>query len=168
MPGRDEVVQTFQRDTQATKNEYAQAKKQIDDQFKKDQRRAKKAKEEAGWQALAFFEGSRDEGIKWRRGDRGQVGRRAIDELHVKQEDGRLRPQAVRQARGSPSGSRRGSGGRSRLRRAPAASVHCDPPDRGRVAGHGRRGEQPRAEDQPADDPLAEPSEDHDSHRGGS
>ena len=53
------MTQTFQRDTQACKNEYAQTKKQIDEQFKKDQRRAKKAKEETGWQALAFFEGSR-------------------------------------------------------------------------------------------------------------
>ncbi len=65
---RDQVVQTFQRDTQATKAEYDQTKKQIDDQLKKDTRRAKKTKEETGWQALAMFEGSRDEGIKWRRG----------------------------------------------------------------------------------------------------
>ena len=35
---------------------------------KKDSRRAKKTKEETGWQALAMFEGQRDEGIKWRRG----------------------------------------------------------------------------------------------------
>jgi hypothetical protein len=64
---REQVVQTFQRDTQATKDEYASTKKQIDDQSKKDQRRAKKAKEEAGWQALALFEGARDDGVKWRR-----------------------------------------------------------------------------------------------------
>ena len=65
---RDTVVQTFQRDTQATKNEYEQKKKENDEQLKKDSRRAKKTKEEAGWQALAMFEGQRDEGIKWRRG----------------------------------------------------------------------------------------------------
>jgi hypothetical protein len=64
---RDQVVATFQRDTQATKDEYALTKKQIDEQLKKDQRRAKKTKEEAGWQALALFEGARDDGIKWRR-----------------------------------------------------------------------------------------------------
>ena len=64
---RDQVVQTFQRDTQATKNEYEQKKKENDDQLKKDSRRAKKTKEETGWQALAMFEGQRDEGIKWRR-----------------------------------------------------------------------------------------------------
>jgi len=82
---RDEVLQTFQRDSQACKNEYAQAKKQIDDQLKKDQRRAKKAKEETGWQALAFFEGSRDEGVKWRRG--GDANWRAeLDALAVKKE----------------------------------------------------------------------------------
>ena len=65
---RDEVGQTFQRDTQACKNEYAQEKKEIEEQFKKEHRRAKKTKEETGWQALAFFEGSREEGVKWRRG----------------------------------------------------------------------------------------------------
>jgi DNA segregation ATPase FtsK/SpoIIIE, S-DNA-T family len=64
---RDQVVQTFQRDTQATKNEFEQKKKENDEQLKKDSRRAKKTKEEAGWQALAMFEGSRDDGIKWRR-----------------------------------------------------------------------------------------------------
>jgi hypothetical protein len=57
------VLQTFQRDSQACDAEYTQTKQQIDDQFKKEQRRAKKIKEEAGWQALAFYEGSRDEGI---------------------------------------------------------------------------------------------------------
>ena len=65
---REQVVQTFQRDTHATKSEYEQTKKQIDDELKKETRRAKKKKEETGWQALAMFEGSRDDGIKWRRG----------------------------------------------------------------------------------------------------
>src|SRR5262249_16861528 len=64
---KQEVEQTYQRDTQACQAEYAQAKQAADDQLKKDQRRAKKVKEEAGWQALAVFEGTRDEGIKWRR-----------------------------------------------------------------------------------------------------
>jgi len=83
---RDQVVATFERDTQATKDEYAQTKKQIDDQLKKDQRRAKKAKEETGWQALAFFEGSRDEGVKWRRAtDADWNG--ALQELQIKEAD---------------------------------------------------------------------------------
>ena len=73
---RDQVVQTFQRDTQATKAEYEQTKKQNDEQLKKDTRRAKKAKEETGWQALAMFEGQRDEGIKWRRGTDAELERR--------------------------------------------------------------------------------------------
>ncbi len=85
MLARDEVSQTFQRDSQACKAEYAQAKKQIEEQFKKDQRRAKKAKEETGWQALAFFEGSREEGVKWRRAtDANWHG--ALDEFHLKKE----------------------------------------------------------------------------------
>jgi DNA segregation ATPase FtsK/SpoIIIE, S-DNA-T family len=82
---RDEVSQTFQRDTQACKNEYAQKKKEIDDQFKKDHRRAKKVKEETGWQALAFFEGSKEEGVKWRR--RADADWRVVlDELHLKKD----------------------------------------------------------------------------------
>jgi hypothetical protein len=83
---RDEAVQTFERDTQATKDAYAHARKQIDDQMKKDQRRAKKTKEEAGWQALALFEGSRDEGIKWRRATDANWAD-AVAELEMKQAD---------------------------------------------------------------------------------
>jgi hypothetical protein len=83
---REEQVQTFQRDTQATKQEYDQTKKQIDDLLKKDQRRAKKAKEEAGWQALAFFEGSRDEGVKWRRATDANWGE-LIQVFHFKQDE---------------------------------------------------------------------------------
>jgi DNA segregation ATPase FtsK/SpoIIIE, S-DNA-T family len=83
--GRDEVSQAFQRDTLACKNDYAQAKKQIDELFKKDHRRAKKAKEETGWQALAFFEGSREEGVKWRRGV-DSSWRGVLDELHLKKD----------------------------------------------------------------------------------
>jgi hypothetical protein len=83
---RNEAVQTFESTTQATKDEYAQAKKQIDDQLKKDQRRAKKTKEETGWQALALFEGARDDGIKWRRAtDANWAG--ALAELEIKQAD---------------------------------------------------------------------------------
>ncbi len=82
---RDEVSQTFQRDTQACKNDYAQAKKQIDEQFKKDHRRAKKVKEETGWQALAFFEGSKEEGVKWRR-SADSNWRAVLDELHLKKD----------------------------------------------------------------------------------
>jgi len=83
---REQQVQTFQRDTQATKDEYAQTKKQIDDQLRKDQRRAKKAKEETGWQALAFFEGSRDEGVKWRRATDANWNE-AVQIFHIKQDD---------------------------------------------------------------------------------
>ena len=79
------MIQTFQRDSQACQNDYAQKKKDIDDQFKKDQRRAKKAKEETGWQALAFFEGSKEEGVKWRRGADANW-HAALDELHLKKE----------------------------------------------------------------------------------
>jgi DNA segregation ATPase FtsK/SpoIIIE, S-DNA-T family len=82
---RQEVVQIFQRDTQATQQEYAAVKKQHDDQLKKDQRRAKKAKDETGWQALAFFEGSRDEGVKWRRGTESDWAHK-ISEFHVAQD----------------------------------------------------------------------------------
>ena len=98
------MSQTFQRDTQACKNDYAQTKKQIDEQFKKDQRRAKKAKEETGWQALAFFEGSREEGVKWRRGADANW-HAALDELHLKKETAEYVLEAVRQARGKSSGS---------------------------------------------------------------
>ena len=72
----------FSATRQATEDEYAQTKQQIDDQFKKEQRKAKKAKEETGWQALAFFEGTRDEGIKWRRATEANWSA-AIQELHV-------------------------------------------------------------------------------------
>ncbi len=82
---RQEVAAVFQRDTKATEDAYAQAKQQADDQFKKEQRRAKKTKDEAGWQALAFFEGTRDEGVKWRRGTEANWSA-AIQDLHVNQE----------------------------------------------------------------------------------
>ena len=127
---RDQVVQTFQRDTQATKNEYAQTKKQIDDQLKKDPRRAKKTKEEAGWQALAMFEGSRDEGIKWRRGTEANW-HEAIGFLHQKQANaeyvlkrcGRLANVAAREAtcRGRDAAGR----GRARRREAAARSQNA-------------------------------------------
>src|SRR5262249_42494699 len=82
---RQEVAATFQRDTKATEDAYAGAKQQADEQFKKDQRRAKKTKDEAGWQALAFFEGTRDEGIKWRRATESNWSH-SIQDLHVNQE----------------------------------------------------------------------------------
>ncbi len=64
---KQQVAQSYARDTQTANNDYAQAKKEQDDLLRKDQKRAKKAKDETGWQALAVFEGSRDEGTKWRR-----------------------------------------------------------------------------------------------------
>jgi hypothetical protein len=82
---REEVVQTYARDRLACQNDYAQAKKQIDEQFKKEQRKAKKSKEDAGFHALAYFEASREDGVKWRRAaDSRWHG--ALDELHVKKE----------------------------------------------------------------------------------
>ena len=82
---RQEVAATFQRDTKATEDSYAGAKQQADEQFKKEQKRAKKTKDEAGWQALAFFEGTRDEGIKWSRAAQANWSH-AIQDLHVNQE----------------------------------------------------------------------------------
>ncbi len=82
---RQEVAAVFQRDTKAKEEEYAQAKQQADDQFKKEQRRGKKIKDEAGWQALAFFEGTRDEGVKWRRATEANWSG-SIQDLHVNQE----------------------------------------------------------------------------------
>jgi hypothetical protein len=64
---RQEILQTYQSTSQATQTEYDQARKQLEDKLRKDKGRAKKAKEEAGWQALAVFEGTRDDGVKWRR-----------------------------------------------------------------------------------------------------
>jgi len=99
---RHDVNETHQRDTHATKNDYAQEKQRVDDQFKKDHRRAKKAKEEAGWQALAFFEGTRDDGIKWRRATESRWAG-AIDEFHVRQDEAaHLLNQCGRLAKGSP------------------------------------------------------------------
>ncbi len=80
------VLQTYQRDSQACDAEYAQVKQQIDDQYKKEHRKAKKAKEETGWHALTVFEGTRDEGTKWRRATEANWSI-AIDELHVRQEE---------------------------------------------------------------------------------
>ncbi|HLH27900.1 MAG TPA: hypothetical protein VKW77_03230, partial [Acidimicrobiales bacterium] len=56
-----------------------------DDQFKKEQRRAKKVRDEAGMQALMFFEGTREEGVKWRRATEANWSH-AIQDLHVNQE----------------------------------------------------------------------------------
>ncbi len=83
---RQSALQTYQRDAQACDAQYAQTKQQIDDQFKKEQRKAKKAKEETGWHALTVFEGTRDEGTKWRRATEANWSV-AIEELHVRQEE---------------------------------------------------------------------------------
>ena len=135
---RDEVVQTFQRDTQANEAEYAQTKKQIDDQFKKDQRRAKKIKEEAGWQALAFYEGSRDEGIKWRRG-RKSNWQRKLDDLHANQDNaefllkrcGKLAVASADAEADAPAG-RSGSDSRRQLQQATESTARRRT-DRGRA-----------------------------------
>ena len=132
--------QTFQRDTQATKTEYAQTKKQIDEQFKKDQRRAKKTKEETGWQALAIFEGSRDEGIKWRRGTDANW-HDELDDLH--HEAGRRRNTFSSAAAGcaKPPRSRRGH-----RAEAPAAAGR-----RRRVPPRSSRRPRPRTPAEPAE-----------------
>src|SRR5262249_48167896 len=86
---RQEILQIYQRDTQACDAEYLQTKQQVDDQFKKDQRRGKKIKDEAGWQALAVFEGTRDDGIKWRRATEASWSD-AIEELDIRQSQATL------------------------------------------------------------------------------
>ena len=118
---RDQVVQTFQRDTQAKKAEYEQTKKQIDDQLRKDTRKAKKTKDESGWQALAMYEGSKDDGIKRRRGtnklepsDRqlpGPPGQR------------RVYPETLRAARKSSRANRRFAGRSRAATTEPAVAV---------------------------------------------
>ena len=136
---RQEVAAVFQRDTKAKEDEYAQAKQQADDQFKKEQRRGKKIKDEAGWQALAFFEGTRDEGVKWRRATEANWSH-AIQDLHVNQETaevllkrfGRMTVATPEEADGLPGGVR-GAG-----RRGPPA------PARGRPRGHRGGGRRPR------------------------
>jgi hypothetical protein len=65
---KNDVNQKYQDETKAAQDDYTQNKTQIDDQLKKDAKKAKKIKEETGWQALAFYEGSKEEGVKWRRG----------------------------------------------------------------------------------------------------
>ncbi len=80
------VLQTYNRDSQACEAEYTQVKQQIDEQYKKEHRKAKKAKEETGWHALTVFEGTRDEGTKWRRATEANWSV-AIEELHVRQDE---------------------------------------------------------------------------------
>ena len=171
------MVQTFQRDTQASKDEYAQTKKQIDEQFKKDQRRAKKAKEEAGWQALAFFEGSRDEGVKWRRGTEANW-HAAIEDLHIKQETaefvlkrcGKLavatpgapastcsRRLAAADARDPAEPSRRKRGSACHRRRPRRPPEPAKPPTRTTVREH-LAGRQPPLEPPPQDPHLTRAS----------
>src|SRR4029453_3975686 len=86
---RQGILQTYQRDSQACDAEYAQTKQQIDDQFKKEQRRAKKTKEETGWHALTVFEGTRDEGVRGRRATEANWPA-TIEELHVRQDEAEL------------------------------------------------------------------------------
>jgi hypothetical protein len=83
---RQQVLETYQRTSNTTQSEYDQAKQQADEQLKKDQRRSKKAKDESGWQALAVFEGSRDDGIRWRRQLEADWTA-AVQELDVKLHD---------------------------------------------------------------------------------
>ena len=64
---KQEAEAVFRRDTQATEAAYTGAKQQADETFRKEQRRAKKVADEARMQALMFFEGTRDDGVKWRR-----------------------------------------------------------------------------------------------------
>src|SRR5262245_57303858 len=52
---RQDALETYQRTADACQAEYKETKQRLDDQLKKEQRRAKKNKEEAGWQALAVF-----------------------------------------------------------------------------------------------------------------
>ncbi len=82
---RQEVASLFQRGTKARQDEYAQVKQEADDQFRKEQKRAKKIKDEAGWQALAFYEGTKEEGVKWRRATEANWSA-AIQDLHINQE----------------------------------------------------------------------------------
>lgn len=83
---RQSVLQTYQRDSQACDAAFAQTKQQLDDQFKKEQRRAKKSKEETGWHAFAVYEGSRDEAIKGRRVTEADWGT-AIEVLLYRQQE---------------------------------------------------------------------------------
>ena len=145
-----------------SEDEYAEAKQQADDQFKKEQRRAKKTKDEAGWQALAFFEGTRDEGVKWRRGTEANWSA-AIQDLHVNQETaeillkrfGRMTVATPEEDDGHPGGlggeDRRGA-------RRPRAEAPVDP--------EATEGDAPRPRrtrrGQPADPPPDRP----DPHRG--
>ena len=86
---RNEVLQTFQRTDQAVKDEYAQTKKQIDEQFKKDQRGPRKPRKKRA-------------GRRWRslraRKTRGPSGARGVEanwaaakeDLHIKQDDAEI------------------------------------------------------------------------------
>ncbi|MFI5455548.1 MAG: FtsK/SpoIIIE domain-containing protein [Isosphaerales bacterium] len=153
---REDVVQTFERNTQATKDEYAQAKKQIDDQLKKDQRKAKKAKEEAGWQALAFYEGSRDEGIKWRRGADGNWAG-ALGDLEIKQADAAFVLKRCGKLAAAPPETAAARAAEAPVpTESPAASGATEAPAAAEAAGSSAAAEAaPTAGDQPDLDPLA-------------
>jgi DNA segregation ATPase FtsK/SpoIIIE, S-DNA-T family len=86
---RQEILHVFQSTTDATQAEYNQTKQKIEDKLRKDKSRAKKKKEEAGWQALAMFEGTRDDGIKWRR-QREADWIASIQELELKHHESEI------------------------------------------------------------------------------
>ncbi len=56
---RDEILQAFERENQATGAEYSQVKQKTDAQARSETRRARKAHEETRWQALAMYEAAR-------------------------------------------------------------------------------------------------------------
>ena len=111
-----------------------QTKQQIDDQFKKEHRKAKKAKEETGWHALTVFEGTRDEGTKWRRATEANWSI-AIEELHVRQEEAKyLLKRCGRLSLATPEeaeailAARAGRAGRGPRRRTTEATTDGDAP----------------------------------------
>src|SRR5205814_1435899 len=127
--------------TQACEAEYAQTKQQIDDQFKKEQRRAKKTKEETGWHALTDFEGTRDEGVKWRRATEADWFA-AIAELHVRQDEANLLLKRC-------GGLAKGSPEEEAAAAAAAPTVDPTAPPRGEPPADGAA---PSTPDQPAED----------------
>ncbi|MGP0068848.1 MAG: hypothetical protein ACLQGP_35270 [Isosphaeraceae bacterium] len=152
------VLQTYQRDSQACEAEYAQTKQQIDDQYKKEHRKAKKAKEETGWHALTVFEGTRDEGTKWRRATEANWSI-AIEELHVRQEEVKyLLKRCARLAMATPEEEESIMAAVAADRAARAAAVPEVDPESTEADGEGRTDAESGAEktDQPpGDDPLS-------------
>ncbi len=140
-----------------------QTKQQVDDQFKKEQRRAKKAKEETGWQALTVFEGTRDEGIKWRRATEANWSHRDRGAARPPGEAEFLLKRCGRLARGHPRGGRRRSWRRGRPGRPwrpPPAEVDAEATEADDAARGARASP-------PSDDPLIAPPDRPDPDRGG-